>query len=251
MVSDEMSSGVNAPALAVAEALKKELEKRLVGKASGGFQIAEIQMPVAHPDQIAMWTLWVCRMVDSNNENAWWQGISAYIPRTELYPLFRQAFAGINIEVDHPPGGIYFDKTDGSDDGPPDRAGREFTGSGRTVVVTSLRAAYVQPREGPTNAVWLNAKILIYSNLGGQHGTGGPMLACTVNPFEFGFGRRDGRYCYLPEASERPTFYLWFQEAEGKDVYFPIARLVAVNKTNCEVTFELDVSVESFNPTVN
>lgn len=46
-----------------------------------------------------------------------------------------------------------------------------------------------------------------------------------------------------------PTIYIQILgEGRVEDLHIPIARLVTMNKTTGEATFELDTSVESFTP---
>lgn len=260
----EVSPEVYARALNAAESLKRQLEERLIGKSAhawscscgacgaGPSKVVGIDMPTTYQYQIAMWQLWTCDMKDDKGKG-WGQGISTYIPRTELYPMFRNHFAGNDVRVDHPYARLYHDKVNGFWGDQAAEEGRKFTASGRTVVISDQSAAYVRPVGDLTNSVWLNAEIRIDSNLE-QYATREPRLACNVDPFEFGqrHGRGAGQYYNLADPCEMATFYIRIpDDGHGKDVYFPIARLVSVNKSTGEATFELDQSVESFKPTAN
>lgn len=259
-MASEVNPEVYARALKAAESLKHQLEKRLIGEtahawscgcgacSAGPSKVVEVDIPT-YQDQIAMWYFWNFNMKDDKGKG-WGLGIDAYIPWTELYPMFRNHFAGIDVEVNHPLAQLYHDKVDSFRGDQAAQEGRKFTGSGRTVVVSDQSAAYVRPIGDLTNSVWLNAELRIDTNLEG-YATTEPLLTCNVDPFEFGqpHGRGAGRYYDLPEPSEVPTFCVRIPGAgHGKNVYCPIARLVAVNKTTGEATLELDQSVESFEP---
>lgn len=238
-----------ARALEAAESLKRQLEERLIAKttlpgscnccASGReSRVVGINIPTTYQDQIAMWMYWNCRMQNDKGEG-WQLGISTFIPWTELYPMFRNHFAGIDVRVNHPRAYLCYDMVGNFKEGE-----RRFIGSGRTVIVSNESAAYVRPNIDPANSVWLNAELRIDSSLE-QYDTNEPLLACNVDSLEFGqrHGRGAGEYYSLPELSCVPTFYV---RVLGGNLYFPIARVVAV--TPAEVVFELDQSVESFTP---
>ena len=256
-MSQEVSSEVHAHALYVAESLRDELQERLIGKTApawscscgvcsiGPSKVVGIGFPKTY--QIARWGLWGCNMEDDKG-NGWSQGISPYIPCKELYPMFRNRFAGIEVEVDHPFALFYSDRVDSLYDYQVASEERKFINSGRTVVVSCQNAVYVRPIGSLANTDWLNAELRIDANLEG-YPTTEPLLACNVDPFEFGqrHGRGSGRYFKLGDPSELPTLYNLVSTGAVRNTS-PIARLVAVDKTTGETTFELDQTVESFNP---
>lgn len=254
---------VYARALLAAKSLKQQLEERLVGKTAkawscccgacsvGPSKVTRIDFPTSNQYQIAMCLLWTCKMQDDTGKG-WSKGLSDYINAGELYPLFRNHFAGIDVEVDHPDAQLHWDKADADYRGDvAAETGRKFTTSGRTVIVVSdQKVVYVRPIGDLTNSVWVSAEIRIDSNLE-TYTTRGPLLACNINPFEFGqrHGRGVGQYHYLDNLSELPTFYIRISgDGHGTDVYFPIARLVSMNEATGEATLELDHTVESFQP---
>lgn len=256
-MASEVSPEVYAIALEVAATLRRQLEQRLIGRTASAWScggcivgpsaVVGIEMPTTYQRQLAIGWLWSCCMRDDKGK-AWSQGIGTYIPQSELYPMFRNHFAGIDVEVDHPDAQIYHDKVDSLRGDRAAKEGRKFTTSGRTFVLSFNSAAHVRPIGDVTNSVWLNAEIRIDTNLE-CYEMKGPLLTCQVDPFEFGqrHGRGVGQYYSLSDPSELPTFYIRIGAGHGKNVYLPIARLVAVNQDAGEATFELDLSVESFN----
>jgi hypothetical protein len=188
-------------------------------------------------------------MIDHKGKE-WSQGISQYIPWTELYPMFRNHFAGLEVQLDHPHAEMYRDKPQDFFGDLAAKEGRQFISSGRTVIVSNESAGYIRPIGDLTDSVWVNAELRLDSNLE-RYATKGLLLACNVDPFEFGQskGRGAGQYYGLGDTSQLPTFYIRISGGgHGKDLYLPMARLVDVNTNTGEATFELDESVESFIP---
>ncbi len=255
----EVNHEVYARALAAAETLREQLEQRLNGMTSPGFrcgcgacsagpsEVVGISIPTTYQYQIAMKNLWTCQMRD-NHGKEWSQGLATFIPRSELYPMFRNHFAGIEVRVDHPSAQFYFDDVDRAA-----REDRKFTASSRTVVVSDGNVAYVRPIGDLTNSIWVSAEIRVDTNLEG-YSTNGPLLTCNVDPFEFGqrHGRGVGQYYRLANLQGQHVFYIPIPvKGQLIDLCLPIARLVAVDRFTGEATFELDNSVELFQPAAN
>lgn len=251
----EASLADGARALESAAILKQQLEERLIGKTAnawscgcgacsfGPSKVVGIRISTEYP---ARWLLWTCDMEDDKG-HVWADGLGTYIPWIELYLMFRNHFAGIDVQVTHPYAQLYSDKADDCAVHRPDKERRTFIGSGHTVIVSTQNAAYVRPVGDLTNSVWVNAEIRIDDNLE-QYATREPLLACNVDPFEFGqpHGRGAGQYYHLSDPGQMLTFYIpILSHGHLNDVYFPIARLLSVNKPTGEATFELDRSVES------
>jgi len=235
-----------ASAMVVAENLKRQLEARLINKTAhawscgcgscgaGPSRVVGINIPTQYQYQVAMWLLWRCEMED-NTGKRWCQGISSYIPWSELYPMFRQAFAGIDVRVEHPYAQSY--------------SGQPwcFTPSGRTIELSVNSAAFVRPVGDLSQSIWVNAELRLDKRLP-QRPTNEALIACNVDALEFGQrrGRGQGQY-YLP--TERSAFYILIPgDGHGQDIYLPIARQVTVNKEAGTATLELDQSVEVFLP---
>jgi hypothetical protein len=251
---------VYARALESAEDLKRRLEAQLIGRtarasscscggcSNGPSEVVAINIP--GDDGIAMWPDWDCKMKDDKGK-LWSQALSAYIPSTVLYPMFRNQFAGIDVEVDHPKARLYHYYTDGLEwDCESAKGQPKFTAAYRTMTVSKANAAFVRPIGDLSHAVWLNAEIRI-DHSPWPYVNSGPMLACNVNPFEFGQsrGREAGQYYDLSASCERPAFFIRIPgDGHGPDQYFPIARQVSITESTGEATFELDQSVESFQP---
>jgi hypothetical protein len=243
-MSTEIPPEVYSRALKAAEALKCELEERLIGKTMSGMRspievgparVVAITIPTSsYPHLIANWLAWECAMKEDNGKE-WSQGLSDYIHWAELFHLFRNAFSGIEVEVEHPYAQLYH--------------GGNFTGSGRIVVVNENTPAFVRPIGDLSRSVWLNAELRIDTNLQ-EYGSKEPMVVCNIDPLEFGQkenSRGIGFYNDLPDPSNLPTFCIRIPGGGfGDDMYVPIARVVA--RTGSEITFELDQSVESVHP---
>ncbi len=243
-----ISPEAHARALVVADILKNLLEARLVNKTSHGFscscgsckvgpsRVVAINVPKSYPYQIAMWLMWTCEMED-NTGKRWSQSISTYIPWTELYPMFRKAFAGIEVRVEHP----YAQSYHGSP-GP-------FQASGRMVEISTKQHAFVRPIGNLSESIWVNAELRIDSNLK-QYASNEAFIACNVDALEFGQDRgRRGNYYSLDGQSGQQAFFIYLPGAgHGKDKYLPIARVVTANKAAGTATIELDDSVEAFTP---
>jgi hypothetical protein len=196
--------------------------------------VVAINIPTQYQYQVAMWLLWTCEMED-NTGKRWSQGISRYIPWTELYPMFRRAFAGIDVRVEHP----YAQSHSGQPWG--------FTPSGRTIELSVNSAVFVRPVGDLSHSIWVNAELRVDKRLP-QYATNEALIACNVDALEFDQrrGRGQGQYCFL---AERSAFYIRIPgDGHGKDIYLPIARQVAVNKEAGTATLELDQSVEVFVP---
>ncbi|CAN5559167.1 hypothetical protein BH11CYA1_BH11CYA1_08940 [soil metagenome] len=238
----------HARALVVAENLKNLLEARLIGKTSHGFscscgacsagpsRVVAINIPMQFPYQIAMCLLWTCEMKDDTGKR-WTQGISTYIPWSELFPLFRQAFAGIDVRVEH----AYAQSYHGSP-GP-------FQASGRTVEISTKQQVFVRPAGDLSQTVWVNAELRIDSHLK-QYASDEAFIACNIDALEFGQEHgRHGRHYSLTGGQQ--AFFIYISGAgHGKDIYLPIARVVTANKRAGKATLELDQSVEVFTPPV-
>ncbi|MBP6744947.1 hypothetical protein KA344_06905 [bacterium] len=245
----QISPEVFARAMVVAENLKQQLEARLLNKAApawncscgncgaGPSRVVAINPPTNYPDQIGRWLSWACEMED-NNGKRWTQNIGSYIPWTELYPMFRNAFAGIEVRVEHP-----FAQSYSCQPAP-------FTPSGRTIELSRKSPVFVRPRGDLSQSVWINAELRIDKRLP-NYATEDGLIACNIDALEFGqkHGRGQGNYCYLAGPSGGPAFYIRIAgDGHGQDLYLPIARQVTANKTAGTATLELDQSVEVFVP---
>ncbi len=246
---------MDASVLKVAKELKQQLEQRLMGKTSPTWdsgcddrrgrlsQVIGIDMPTPYPYQIGLSVLWTCSMKDEDG-TVWSQGLSAFIHRKELYPMFRKAFAGMAVKAGHPAALLYHDKPNCTGDHA-SIAGRKFTGAGRLVTVTPEKSVYVRPTGELSQSAWLNAELLSAFN----RITGEPVIWCKVDPLEFGMEKdlRAGRYSLMDAIELLPTFYVRLAgEGNDKDLYLPVARLVEANASTAVAAFELDNLVESF-----
>ena len=245
----QVSPDVYARALVAAENLKRQLEARLINKTAhawscscgkcgaGPSRVVAISMPTDYPKQIARWLSWSCEMED-NTGKRWSQGISTYIRFSELYPMFRNAFAGIDVRVEHAFAQSYH--------GQP----APFVHSGRTVEISRTNPVFVRPSGDLSQSVWVNAELRIDSGLK-QYAVGETLIACNVDALEFGQprGRGDGNYYSLGAQSGGQAFYILILGAgHGQDIYLPIARVVTADKKSGTATIELDQSVEFLIP---
>jgi len=249
---------VCARALEVAESLQALLEERLLGRTvdrrkCGCCEYAKvtgIYKPNLHEYQIASSLLWRCSMQDQCGK-LWFQGIDALIPLTEIFPMFRNAFAGIDVRVHHPSAFVYEDQPHAVFGDSARKEGRRFTGSGRIVDVDGETQAYVRPIGDLTQSVWVNAELRIDSNMP-QYGSQ-LLFACNVNFLEFGvsYNRGQCRYYDATEPARMRTAYILIPDGVGpRNRYLPIARLVDIDEATGKGKFELDQSVEAFDPPV-
>ena len=244
----EVSPEAFARASLVAETLKQQLEARLVNKTAhawscscgacgaGPSRVVAVNVPRQFQYQIAMWLMWTCEMEDDKGKR-WSQGLSSYITFAELYPLFRQAFAGIEVRVEHPYAQSYHSQP------------APFAQSGRMVEVSTKEAVYVRPSGDLSQSVWVNAELRIDSRLP-QYASSEAFIACNVDALEFGQqrGRGQGHYYTLDEQSGGQAFYIRLPGPGNKETFLPIARVVRANKAAGTATLELDQSVEVFTP---
>lgn len=245
----QISPEAFASAMAVAENLKQQLEARLINKTAhawscgcgscgaGPSRVVGINVPTQYQHQIALCMLWSCEMEDDTGKR-WSQGISSFIPWTELYPIFRNAFAGIDVRVNHPQsehhGGQH----------------RCFTPSGRTIELSTNSAVFVRPIGDRSRSAWVNAELRIDKDMP-QYPYSEALIACNVDALELGQsrGRGQGQYYRLTDQSGGSTFYILIPvDGHRQDIYLPIARQVTVNNEAGTATLELDQSVEVFVP---
>lgn len=240
----QVSPEVFARAMVVAENLKQQLEARLINKTSHGWscscgacgagpsRVVAIRFPTTYQYQIALWMLWSCSMED-NTGKRWSQNIGSFIPWTELYPMFRQAFAGIDVRVEHPYALSY------SCDPAP------FVSSGRTVEISSKNSIFVRPIGDLSQSVWVNAELRVDSGL--KEHSGELVIACNIDALEFDQRRGSGNGDYSCLYGQ--TFYIYIAgSGHGPDIHLPIARVLSANREAGSATIELDQSVEVFLP---
>jgi hypothetical protein len=248
-MSTQISPEAFASAMVVAENLKQQLEARLNNKTAharscscgrcgaGPSRVVGINIPTHYQQQIALCLLWECQIEDNAGKRCS-QSITSYIPWAELYPMFRQAFAGIDVRVNHP-------------EAEPDNDQRwGFAPSGRTIELSTNSAVFVRPIGDLSQSPWVFAELRIDKDMP-QYATSDALIACNVNPLEFGQrrGRGQGHYYSLTEQSGGSTFYIRIPGlSRVKDTYLPIARQVIVNKEAGTATLELDQSVEVMLP---
>jgi hypothetical protein len=242
----QVSPEVFARAMVVAENLKRQLEARLINKTppagscgtsrAGPSRVVAISIPTDYPEGIGRWLSWRCEMED-NTGKRWRHSLSNYIPFPELYYMFRNAFAGIDVRVKHAFARSYHCQP------------APFVHSGRTVEISS-NPVFVRPICDLSQSVWVNAELRIDSRLE-HHDSDEALIACNIDAFEFGQprGRGNGEY-YILDANGQ-AFYVfvpWNGPSHDQDIYLPIARVVAANKEAGTAIIELDQSVEVFLP---
>jgi hypothetical protein len=227
-------------ALRVAEALRHQLEQLLAAPPA---RVVRIRIPTK-PEQVAMWLHWSCETED-DRVSGLSRGLNHYIPRVELYPLFRDAFAGIKIPLCHPYAAIYSDFSTETKS----EKGRNFIASDRTITVGNEKVVYVRPRGDLSISVWVDAEIRVDANLEQYAHLNEPFLACNIDPCHFRqpIGRGAGTYHFLPDPSQLPTLYIRIGGDNLKeDIFVPIARLLEVDRSLGMAIFELDQSVEAW-----
>lgn len=258
MITTNLSPEVYARALKVAQSLKAQLEERLIGQGSAGIscgcgacsygtsKVRGIDIPMSYQYQIAMWSMWTCDMQDHRGKR-WGVGITKYVSWAELYPMFRNAFAGIDVRVEHPFAQVYDDLPHPFFGDLAAKNGRIFTASGRRLNASDAAPAYVRPIGDVTQSAWVNAELRVDSNMPDYAAK--TLIACNVDPMHFGSfcGRGNGRYYNAINPADLPTFYIRVPGSGcTKERFLPVARLVDFDETTSSGTFELDQSVEAF-----
>lgn len=256
-----------------AEAAASELKERLLPRVLGHLESAwscgcgavhadqaeavDISYPSAygeHGDMIGLFMHWTVKMkeVGKNPTHGYSYsiGLTTLIPWIELYPIFRDVFGPIAVPLEHPHADGFHDRPDEFWGDRAAKDGRNFAGSGRTVIVREGSPVYIQPTGDLTNSTWLNVELRVDTRLE-QYATDGPLLACNVDPCAahlggFRGGREGGhRYGGGAEAVEQMlTFYIRLNAEGSKDVFLPIARMTGYDERTGAHTFELDSSVQ-------
>lgn len=222
-------------ALRVAVELKQELEPRILGQTTAcGWQLQTLHIPSRYRDQIARARAWECWAAKERMDTSR-RFLTDYIPAGEVYRLFNDRFAGLEVCIDH--AGMHLLNQ-------PEVYGPQFTPSNRFLVVSDDRPAFIRPRPDSTPLAWLDAELRC-----DRHRHGYYQLACNADPFQF--GQRCGRlgdYAQLQPVHLNPTWCVVPLEARSVIDFVPIARLSNFDERLGEATFELDVSVEQFEP---
>jgi len=233
MLPFKIDSQTTSRALSAADSLKARLEARLVGCATSGWRCNcgacgagdSVVVGVSVPSlaRIARFIFWSCQLEDDNGKT-WRHGLDQYIPWSELYVLFREAFEGIEVRTDHPTARFFLAE--------PVRArSRPFTGSGTFVLVQENRPVVLQPRRDASSP-WLTAELRVDSGIA-RYVEKGPMHTLTVDPFSV--GQDPGEYYDLTDTDG--TYYV-----DSADRLIPIARLVGQSRPGLSI-FELDRDV--------
>jgi len=243
-------------ALAVAKVLQQDLLDRVrgcrvpawrcsCGACSGGpSAVTGLRIPTEYPYQIAMWSLWSCDKTGDDGAPEGLESLSRFISWAELFPLFRNRFAGIPVRVDHPYAQLLYDG------GGTGGAEHTFVQSGRYVTVHSGNGVQVRPTGELGSAVWVNAELRLDTNMV-KYANEQPLVACNLDAWSFGqpSGAGAGSYYNVGDVGMLPTFYTRIPRfREEKERLLPVARIVALDTVAQAVTFELDQSVEVFQP---
>jgi hypothetical protein len=260
-MSNQVSPEVHARALEAAENLRRTLAVRLIGSTapawsctcgatgSAASRVVGIRIPQEYHNQIGMFKYWTCSTVDHRGR----PGIAAlsnFIPRGELFAIFGNAFAGIDVEVLHPEAKMFLDDPEIIPAEQVPATQRKFSASGHKIRVSHGNKGYVRPSGDLTISVWRNAVLSVCTILGSSAKDDQALGACYVDPFAFGQRERRGvrQYFDFCDPAELPTLYIpILGHGKVEDLYIPIARLVKVDDSLFSaVTFELDASVEEF-----
>lgn len=243
---------IYAQALAAAQSLQAILAERLIGVSHSGWScncgactagdskvIGVSFPPQRYPDQIGMHSSWYADLEDVHGKK-WSTGISTFIGREEIYPLFRNVFAGITVELDRPFTDLYTDNP--ATPFQTAKAGPNFVGSGRFVQSENLRPAYVRPRGDLRNSVWVNCALHAETDLPDYEE--GLLLSACTDALETGVENGRGRWGqFRPQSAEQQhTFYVVLMGNPG--VLLPVARVHAIDWVRGVVVFELHETVE-------
>lgn len=226
---------VHEQAVKAAEALQAQLEERLLGtthpgssNGKGPSTVIEVSFPSIRAE-IARHSEWRC--VLQNGHGARWETpLSTFISELELYPLFRNAFAGVQVQYNFP-GVILCNDSEPSDC-------RRFTPSKNTRRVILDHPVSVRPVGDLTQSPWSCACISFFQ--GEESG-----CCCLVEPHAFLWvSRRSDQFLVGDVKVDRlPTFYIEFANGE-QPCYIPIARVFGIGPLG--MTVELDANVVEF-----
>lgn len=256
-----------------AEELKQQLLERFGGQHCRGWScscggvgmnastVVDIDYPGSagledYPEMVGLWSHWT---VDGKETGSGQTGsvgnVSGFVPIAELYALFRNIFEPIGVPVEHPLAGAYFDRPDPRYGDLAAKAGRRFTPSGRTVVVRPGSPQYVQPIGDRSQSTWLNAELRVEEAVEDRVDQGF-LMACNVDPFGVHYstwagGRAGSSYVLGRDEGVQDMVTFYVDISAVRDIYAPMARLVAYDATTGAHTFELDAAVEHFAPGVS
>lgn len=225
----DLPVAVYSKALVAAEAVKGELRERLAGRKlispAGEVELVDFVVPrLQH--FVGHWRAWLCELRDAEGKQSF-DVLSRYFDWAELYPIFRRAFAGIDVSVARAVASVHTDLG----------VSRGFVPSGRMISVDA-RIQHVRPTGALTDSVWVNASLLMMRSYGTS------MVACRVDALEF--GEAEG-FCYrdfsrVTETSELPTIHIRLWKCAGTFAWVPIARVIDREAG----VLELDARVEAF-----
>lgn len=225
----DLPVAVYSKALVAAEAVKGELRERLAGRKlispAGELELVDFVVPrLQH--FVGHWRSWLCELRDSEGKQSF-DVLSRYFDWAELFPIFRRAFAGIEVSVARAVASVHTDFG----------VSRGFVPSGRRIAVDA-RIQHVRPIGDSNNSVWVNASLLMMKS------DGTSVVACRIDALEFGEAQG---FCYrdfsrVAEPSELPTIHIRLWRCAGTFAWVPIARVVDREAG----VLELDARVEVF-----
>jgi hypothetical protein len=194
---------------------------------------------VVHPDvdvdgKVGLWRQWSVVMRErAHAMPSHCLSISDFVSKTELFAMFRQAFAGIDVPLELPVVQIL------SGQQLPSVFSRKrgFTGAELVVVVRSGQACSLRPAD--EGALWSDATIRVEQAADDDE----PVLSVTIDSTfkHVDASLSEGSRRYLGGQSGADNL-LTFVVAEGvqeKDVRVPLARLIEFDPATGEHTFEL------------
>lgn len=237
--TSDLEPAVYAQALAAAQSLQAVLEERLIGRETPGWscccgalwagdsKVIGVSYPSQYQCQIGMSLLWRTDLEDVHGRK-WSTNITQFLGREEIYPLFRNAFAGVPIELSRPLLELCIDNP-----ATPfekkfvQEEGRNFVGSGRFVRAKNFSPAYVRPQSDLSNSVWVNCALHAETDL--PNYDKGLLLSACIDALEPCVENGRGRWGqFRPQSVElQHTFYVVLP---GKhQIFLPVARVHSID----------------------
>ena len=188
-----------------------------------------------YADQIGLFMSCTCNMREignpHNKDYDFGMGLTYFIPHSELYVMFRQAFEPVGVPTDH----LFAE---------PFIAGPEFVGSGQTAMVHVGKPVYIRPIGDTDQIPWRNAQVRIDCNV--ERYAPGSYIACKIDPFAPHYGGlKAGDYHY---AKVQPC--LFAARLFDINVLVPIVRVVEVSQDGSVATVETKEGIEFYQPEV-
>lgn len=189
-----------------------------------------------YADQIGMFMSCTCSMREvgnpHNKDYDYSMGVTSFIPWSELYVMFRQAFEPVGVPTDH----LFAE---------PFISGPKFVGSGQRATVQVDKPVYIRPIGDTDQMLWRNAQVRIDCNV--ERYAPGSYIACKIDPFAPHYGSsKSVSYHY----ANVQTPCIFAARLFDINVLVPIVRVVGLSQDGSVVTVETNEGIEFYQPEV-